>query len=47
VDPSNAAALLHALHLGPTKDIAMCHCNLMVHVASDRQLFAAEVGANF
>jgi hypothetical protein len=42
VDPTNAAALLHALCLGPTKDVTMCYCHLMVHLAKDRQLFAAE-----
>jgi hypothetical protein len=41
VDPTNAAALLHALCLGPTKDVTMCYCHLMVHLAKDRQLFAA------
>jgi hypothetical protein len=41
VGPSNAAALLHALHLGPTKDVTMCYCHIMVHLADYRQLFAA------
>jgi hypothetical protein len=37
VDPSNAAALLHALHLGPTKDVTMCYCHIMVHLAKASQ----------
>jgi hypothetical protein len=41
VDPSNAAALLHTLHLGPMKDVTMCYCHIMVHLGKDRQLFAA------
>jgi hypothetical protein len=45
-DPSNAAALLHALHLGPTKDVTMCYCHLMVHLAKHRQLFSAAARPN-
>jgi hypothetical protein len=45
-DPSNAAALLHALHLGPTKDVTMCYCHLIVHLAKHRQLFSAAARPN-
>jgi hypothetical protein len=31
VGSSNAAALLHALHLGPTKEITMCYIHLIPH----------------
>jgi hypothetical protein len=47
VDPSNAAALLHVLHLCQTKDITMLFCHLMAHLAKDRQLFAAEAIEKF
>jgi predicted RNase H-related nuclease YkuK (DUF458 family) len=45
---SNAAALLHALHLGPMKGFTMCYCHIIVHLAKDkdRQLFAAEARAS-
>jgi hypothetical protein len=47
-DPTNAAALLHTLHLGPTKDVTMCYCHLIVHLAKDSgNFFAAEVALTF
>jgi hypothetical protein len=39
VDPSNAAVLLHVLHLGPTKDVTMCNWWFMAHLAKDMSNF--------
>jgi Fe-S-cluster formation regulator IscX/YfhJ len=48
VYPSNAAALLHVLHWGQTKDIMMCYCHLMAHFkADDRQHSGAEASEIF
>jgi hypothetical protein len=44
VDPSDAAALLHALQLGPTKDVTMCYCHIMIRFGQGQAPFCCTAG---